>query len=225
MRVMSASLIGKLFSSLFSLVKEEAKVKRKMTRTRAGHLFEDVTAQQIYSHARSLGLRPNPPRHTLTYPTFSGDSYQFDASFSLADVTYVIECKRTKMPAKVHIHYFNSQILDYLFGAKIRKDNLIMKGIFLSTVKVRESSMIYAIANGITVIDPVSPPIEYMLSTLRRGSPLYRAMMELYRKMPSPAVVFDLSRIDYEPAPDLFREYKFLCKRWRDEYEIVGKGL
>ena len=114
---MSASLLGQLFSSLYSLVKEEAKVKRKMTRTRAGHLFENVTAQKIYSHARSLGLRPNPPRHTLSYPTFSGGSYQFDASFSLGDVTYVIECKRTKMPAKVHIHYFNSQILDYLFGA------------------------------------------------------------------------------------------------------------
>ena len=28
-----------------------------------------------------------------------------------------------------------------------------------------------------------------------------------------------------EPAPDLFREYEFLCKRWRDEYEIVGKRL
>ena len=150
-----------------------------MTRTRAGHLFENVTAQKIYSHARSLGLRPNPPRHTLNYPTFSGGSYQFDASFSLGDVTYVIECKRTKMPAKGHIHYFNSQILDYLLGAKIRKQNLVMKGIFLSTVKVRESSMIYAIANGITVIDPVSPPLEYMVSTLKEGSVLSRYVTDI----------------------------------------------
>jgi hypothetical protein len=222
---MSASLIGQLFSSLYSLVKEEAKVKRKMTRTRAGHLFEDVTAQEIYSHARSLGLRPNPPRHTLSYPTFSGGSYQFDASFSLGDVTYVIECKRTKMPAKVHIHYFNSQILDYLFGAKIRKDNLVMKGIFLSTVKVRESSMIYAIANGITVIDPVSPPLEYMISTLKEGSVLSKAMKQLLEKWPDSSSILDFDRVRRWSASDLFKEYRFVCKRWRDEYEIVGKGL
>lgn len=190
-----------------------------MTKTRAGHLFEDVTAQKIYSHARSLGLRPNPPRHTLNYPTFSGDSYQFDASFSLGDDIYVIECKRTKMPAKVHIHYFNSQIFDYLLGAKIRKQNLLMKGIFLSTVKVRESSMIYAIANGITVIDPVSPPMEYMVSTLKEGSVLSKAMKELLDKLPDSSSILDFDRVRRWSASDLFKEYRFLCKRWRDELE------
>jgi len=217
--------MSQLFSSLYSLVKEEANIKGKMTRTRAGHIFEDVTAQKIYSHARSLGLRPNPPRHTLGYPTFSGGSYQFDASFCLGDVTYVIECKRTKMPAKVHIHYFHSQILDYLLGAKIRKENLLMKGIFLSTVKLRESSMIYAIANGITVIDPVSPPLEYMVSTLKEGSVLSKAMKELLNKLPDSSSILDFDRVRRWSASDLFKEYRFLCKRWRNEHEVVGKRL
>jgi len=216
---MSTSRLGRLFSSLYSLVREEAKVKRKMDRTKAGHLFEDVTAQKIYSHARSLGLRPNPPRHTLSHPTFSGGFYQFDASFSLDDVIYVIECKRTKMPAKVHIHYFNSQILDYLLGAKKRKENSVMKGIFLSTVRVRESSVIYAIANGITVIDPVSPPLEYMVSTLKDGSVLSKAMKQLLVKWPDSSSILDFDRVRRWSASNLLKEYRFLCKRWREEHE------
>jgi len=123
------------------------------------------------------------------------------------------------MPAKVHIHYFNSQILDYLFGAKMRKDNLIMKGIFLSTVKVRESSMIYAIANGITVIDPVSPPLEYMVSTLKDGSVLSKAMKQLLDKWPDSSSILDFDRVRRWSASSLLKEYRFLCKRWRDEFE------
>jgi len=216
---MSVSLVGQLLSSFYSLVKEEAKTKRKMTRTRAGHLFEDVTARKIYSHARSLGLRPNPPRYTLNYPTFSGLTYQFDGSFNLGNAVYVVECKRTKIPAKVHLHYFNSQILDYLFGARAKKDELVMNGIFLSTVRVKRNSMIYAIANGIMVIDPVSPPLEHMRSTLEEGSVLFRAIEQLLEKWPDSRTILDFGRVRRWSASDLLKEYRFLCKRWRSEVE------
>ena len=206
------------------MVKEEAKTKRKGTRIRAGHVFEDATAQRVYLQARDLGLRPNPPRYTLDYPTLSGNTYQFDGSFTHQDTVYVIECKRTRMAAKEYIYYFNSKILDYVFGAMIRKKTLPIKGIFLSTVEVGDSSMVYAMAYGIIVIDPESPPLEHMLSTSREGTALHRAINDLLRRMPDLSVIFKVNQIGFDSAADLYRNYRFLCKRWRDECETRGEA-
>lgn len=182
----------------------------------AAHAFEDATAQKIYFHAKGLGLRPTPPRHTLNYPTFSGDTHQFDASFRVGNITYVIECKKRKMAAKEHIHYFNSKVLDYVLGARARGESFPMKGIFLSTVEVGEASMIYAIAYGIMIIDPVSPPIEHMMATVSRNSPLWRALQDLKDKLPN-LHVSDFNVADRRPATDLYNQYRFLRKRWTGE--------
>ena len=121
------------------------------------------------------------------------------------------------MAAKEYIYYFNSKILDYVFGAMIQKKTLPIKGIFLSTVKVGDSSMIYAVAYGITVIDPESPPLEHMLSTSREGTALHRAIKDLLRRMPNLSVIFKVNQIGVYSAVNLYGNYRFLCKRWRDE--------
>jgi len=209
-------VIDSLLSALYLLVKEEEKEITSRTGIGAGHAFEDTTAQKIYFHAKELGLRPNPPRYTLDYPTFSGNVHQFDASFRFGNITYVIECKKRKMAAKEHIYYFNSKVLDYVLGAKVRGESFPMKGIFLSTVEVGETSMIYAIAYGILVIDPASPPVEHMMSTLSEGSALWKALQDLKDKFQS-LHVSDFDATGQRPAADLYNHYRFLSKRWMRE--------
>jgi hypothetical protein len=94
-----------------------------------------------------------------------------------------------------------------------------MKGIFLSTVKVKDNSMIYAIAHGITVIDPVSPPVEHMLTTANEGSALGKALKALCDGWPSSSSIFDSDISGRKPAASIFAEYRFLLKRWTDAHE------
>lgn len=201
---------------MYNLVRSEATQKDKSS-SRIGYKFENIAAQRIYHLAKELGLKPNPPRYTLKYPTFSGNFHQFDNSFTFKRIIYVIECKRREVSAKDHIYYFNSKILDYLFGAKVRRENLPMKGIFLSTIEVGESSMIYAIAYGITVIDPRSPPIEHMLLTSKEDSPVHKALEELRQKLPDQTRILDFEHTLTKKPADLYKKYRYLCKRWEDE--------
>jgi len=209
-------MIDSLLSTLYLLVKEETKKTKGKTDIGAAHVFEDTTAQKIYHHAKELGLQPNPQRYTLNYPTFSGNTYQFDASFRLGNITYVIECKKRKMAAREHIYYFNSKVLDYVLGARVRGGSFPMKGIFISTVKVGKTSMIYAIAYGILVIDPSSPPVEHMMATVVPNSALWRALQDLKGKLPN-LHVSDFDVAGSRPAADLYNHYRFLCERWMRE--------
>ena len=212
-------MINELLSALYLLVKEQAGAMRKGgTDADAGRRFEEATAQKVYVYAKDLGLRPNPPRHTLERPTLSGTQYQFDSSFMFGDTVYVVECKRRKMAAKEHICYFSSKILDYILGASLIGEPLSMWGIFLSTTDVGQNSMIYAIAYGIIVVAPSSPPLDHILLTLPKDSALFRAVAELRSKFSNLADVgLSLTKGSRIPPADLYREYKFLRLRWSQE--------
>ncbi len=212
-------MIDELLSRLYLLVKEEARAAAQSgTSAGGGHRFEEATAQKVYAHARDLGLRPNPPRHTLERPTLSGIQHQFDSSFAFGDSVYVIECKRRNITAKEHVFYFSSKILDYMLGASVVGEVLPMQGIFLSTTDVGVSSMIYAIAYGMIVVAPSSPPLEHMLLTLPKDLALFRAVAELRTKFSNLADIgLSLTKGSRIPPADLYREYKFLRLRWSQE--------
>ncbi|MCL4436327.1 MAG: hypothetical protein M1503_03055 [Thaumarchaeota archaeon] len=181
-------------------------------RIAAGHRFEDETAEQIYHFARDAGFDANPPRMTLNRPTRSGNIHQFDSSFKQGRDIFVVECKNTQEAAKEYLYTFNAKILDYVHALK-PEEGLSFRGFFLSTVPVADSAWRYGLAYGIRIVDPDSPPPEYMMKNCN-DEYLVTALQGILEKM------WDLSqRHDVAQwAPKLLEEYRFLCRRWKDDH-------
>jgi len=200
---MSQDPIAKVLSHLYELCIKKAG-DRGGNRIQEGHRFEDETSQEIFLAARESGLEANPPRIMLDLPTLSGNRHQFDGSFRHGDVKYVVECKNTSQAAKDYLYYFRSKIADYLDVSS----DLDMRGIFLSTVAVAESAWRFGLAYRVRIIDPVSPPIEYMLNSVcdeALSASLNRTLIALS----DPA----LNGLTPE---QMLEEYRFLVGRWRD---------
>lgn len=201
--------VGEFLSRLYPLVCEASeKYSGKYSK---GRTFEDKTAEQIYAVARELGFQPNPPRLTLELPTLSGNRHQFDASFQHENIYYLVECKNTKTAAKDYIYYFYSKILDYIYASD---DGIQFKAIFVCAVEVPDSAWRYSIAYGVRVLDPVSPPLEYMIKTGEKQPKLQKAMSNYLEKIESISLKnWDL--LDSDPNR-LLDEYRYFCSRWRE---------
>jgi len=205
---MAENPVSSLLCRLYELCSSKTNV---LSRVSDGHRFEEETAEQVYYFAREVGLNPNPPRMTLNLPTRSGNVHQFDVSFGLGESLFVLECKDTREAAKDYLYYFNAKIMDYL-DCSVDEGGLSIKGIFLSTVPVAESAWRYGLAYGIRIVDPESPPPEYMLTDLD-DSALAFALTELMEKM------FELVERPVNgrglSASRVLEEYRFLCRRWK----------
>ena len=206
---MAEDPVGSLLCRLYELCLTKASEKGG-NRIAEGHGFEDEAAEQVYHFAREVGLDPIPPRMILDLPTRSGNLHQFDTMFRHGNEIYVVECKNTREAAKDYLYYFNAKILDYLH-VMIPEQGLSLRGIFLSTVPVADSAWRYGLAYGIRIVDPESPPPEYMLSTPIEH-PLESGLRGLLGNMA------DLADGHGHPegAPRLLDEYRFLYGRWRD---------
>jgi len=201
--------VGEFLSRLYPLVCEAS--DKYIGKSGKGRKFEDETAEQIYAVAYELGFQPNPPRFTLELPTISGNRHQFDASFRHEDTYYLIECKNTKTAAKDYVYYFYSRILDHIFASN---DGSKFKGVFICAVEVPDSAWRYSIAYGVRVLDPVSPPLEYMIKTSEKHPKLQKAMSNYLEKTES----ISFNNWDLlDPDPDrLLDEYRYFCTRWRE---------
>ncbi len=204
---MAQDPVGSLLCRLYDLCLAKCG-ERGGDRVREGHRFEDEAAEQVYHHAREVGLDPNPSRTTLDLPTRSGNVHQFDALLMRGNEYVVVECKNTKEAAKDYLYYFNAKIRDYL---EAESSDLSMRGIFLSTVPVAESAWRYGLAYGIRIVDPVSPPPEYMLRDELDES-LASGLRGVLVEMP----VLTKGGQGVDGPSSLLREYRFLCRRWRD---------
>lgn len=180
-------------------------------RIAAGYKFEDETAEQIYYFARNSGFEANPPRTTLNLPTLSGNAHQFDSSFKQGGEIFVVECKNTREAAKEYLYTFNAKILDYI-DALEPGQGLSFRGFFLSTVPVALSAWRYGLAYGIRIVDPDSPPPEYIVTNCTNKS-LVAAFEVIQEKM------IDLAQSQQggQWAPKILEEYRFLCGRWKDD--------
>jgi len=206
---MAENPIGLLLNRLYDLCLLKMHGKGP-NRSAEGHKFEDETSEQIYHFARDAGFDPDPPRTTLNLPTRSGNVHQFDASFRAGGNIFVVECKNTREAAKDYLYYFNAEILDYIHALDPHQ-GLSLKGIFLSTVPVAHSAWRYGLAYGIRIIDPDSPPPEYVLKDPVDKSLTY-GFKGILDKMD------DLTEKNGQPqdASRVLEEYRFLCRRWKD---------
>lgn len=211
---MGTDPIGNMLCKFYLLVKKK-RIDVEGNNSK-GHLFEDETSEQVYYIAREEGLEPNPPRMTLQLPTISGNLHQFDASFRCGNKIFAIECKNTKIAAKDYVYYFNAKLLDYIFAMEPDERESGLKGIFLSTIPLSKSAWLYSLAYGIRAIDPVSPPVEKMISNVHEDEPLKMTLTSLLEKINEASSTG--KRLGHWTPSQLLDEYRFLCTRWRDAY-------
>lgn len=207
--------LDELLFALFELVKREESLE-VADRAAAGHAFEDRASQKVYLVAKTLGLQAYPPRSTLPLPTFSGLEYQLDASCAWGQNVCLIECKRRKLSVREQIYYFNAKIIDYVLGCMSEGRGERFKGLFLSTAQLDRSSVIYAWAYGMDVLDPYSPPIGYMLRTAKNGD-LRKALQDLKQKVPVINPLYTPNQKRVLQTETLYSRYTFLRKRWRED--------
>jgi len=187
--------------------------KKGGNRVMEGHKFEDETSEQIYHFAREAGFDAYPPRTTLNLPTRSGNLHQFDAAFRLGGEIFVVECKNTREAAKEYLYTFNAKILDYVHALE-PKQGISFRGFFLSTVPVAYSAWRYGLAYGIRIIDPDSPPPEYVINTQNDES-----LVAGFRKVLEKMMDFSQMHGNTEFAPKILDEYRFLCMRLKDAHK------
>ena len=205
---------AEILAELHDLVCHEASsVPPTGTTPAGGHSFENLVSQRLHGLSKEWDFRSNPARYTLDRPTFSGIRHQIDSLFILESRMYLLECKRRKISTKEQMHYFNSIISDYVLGSRLRGQHYRYKGIFLSTAQVDSNSLTYAMSFGITVVDPVHPPVEVMMKRSKDAN-FRTALSLLLGRMPGENPLYD-SRLEQEFLPaDLLREYEFLASRW-----------
>ena len=204
-----------VLTELYDLVCHEAgSVPPTGTTPAGGHSFENLVSQRLHGLSKEWDFRSDPARYTLDRPTFSGIRHQIDIPFILESRMYLLECKRRKISTKEQMHYFNSIISDYVLGSRLKGLRYRYKGIFLSTAEVDSNSLSYAISFGITVVDPIHPPVEVMRKR-SKDTNFRNALGLLLRKLPAENPLYD-PRVEQEFLPaDLLREYEFLASRWK----------
>ena len=206
-------LLDEILADLCSLVRDEAKnVTSEGSSSSGGHSFEDAVSRRVHKLSKQLGFQSISARHVLDLPTFSGIKHQFDCSFTIGNATYAVECKRRKLATKNQVYYFNSTVSDYLLGCRLHGLQNRIRGVFLSTAEVDDNSLAYAMSYGMTVIDPVHPPIETMIKWTKDGD-LLVALNRLKERMPSESpLAFPTLRQEFSSS-ELLREYLFLLSR------------
>lgn len=212
---MNEDSIGSLLCRLYDLCVSRMGEKGG-DRIAEGHKFEDETSEQIYHFARDEGFDPNPPRTTLNLQTRSGNAHQFDASFRKGGEIFVVECKNTREAAKDYLYIFNAKILDYVHALE-SEQGLSLRGIFLSTVPVAHSAWRYGLAYGIRIVDPDSPPPEYVIRNSADQS-LVSGFEGIIDKMADLAE----GHITSHKPTEILEKYHFLCRRWKDGFNQIG---
>jgi hypothetical protein len=193
---------------LYETVRNEARYGNK-TSSEEGFAFEDRVSDSIFKMSKKLGFTSYPSRHILDWPSLSGNKYQFDASFSIGDTVYLVECKRKKFSTNENMFYFSAKLMDYLFAADSHPP---LEGIFLSTSSLERTARIYAIAYCVKAIDPEWPPLEHLIAGLPAGSKYRAPLAELLKKIqenkPSP-----FSKSPRRNPTELLDEFEFFLNR------------
>jgi hypothetical protein len=159
-------LLTDIIGSLYDFVRDESKASRKGVPSKHGYEFENKTSRKIHDLIQGHGVTKRPPRTEFEYPSFSGIKHPFDNLFFLDKVVYPIECKAAAHQIE-HLYAFLAKMVDHALGFRIQGIDLRMRGIFLSTTELGRNARAFAFAYGMIPIDPVIPPLEYMIQPLR----------------------------------------------------------
>lgn len=210
---MSGIDLSMLYEALYSLAKDEATYDGEGAPTELGRRFEEKVARTIWKYVRSSRAQPLPLRYTLNLPTISGHKHQFDAGFKAGSTTHLIECKRLKMTSTENIYYFNSKIIDYCLRINPSRSSLKIRGTFISSIEVGDPALTYALAYGLEVIDPVTPPLEVLIST-SKDHKFRAAVSRLKEQMPSLEDILSNGYRIRTNTEEACKKYRFYVRRW-----------
>ena len=200
--------VGKILCALYDAVKEESRREGERSPINEGHNFESRISDVVFAKTKEMDFITYPPRYTLESSTASGNHYQFDASFLANGIFYGIECKRKKFSTNENLYYYNAKIMDYALSS----GNKRIEGIFLSTSPLENAARLYAIAYGLTAIDPNWPPIDYLLEQSIDDSQMTRALADLQQRVLNICPSFSIEQSSGNPEK-IFEEYRFLLSR------------
>lgn len=207
------SLTKTIDQTLFDLVREEVTLNPGGLKPKLGHEFEDKVAREIWQCARLSNVQTLPSRHTLDLPTVSGQKHQFDASYRIDKNFHLFECKRTKTTPIEDVYYFNAKIIDYALKFNSENRPFVFKGTFISYNSVGDQSLTYALAYGLGIIDPETPPLEMIIDTTKDIN--LRSAVEHFREtLPKLEKVLFMKSEENINAPELCKKYRFYVRRW-----------
>ena len=217
---MTDELIAFLYGKI---AKETERVRARRPTTREGFALEKTLELDIaqFCHEKARSIKPYPARCELDAPTFSGQKHQFDLMFQDADRYVVGECKRRKgTSTRDQILTFGAKLIDYGLGFYIHGHESSIRGLFLSTAQIPDGSVIYALGTGIEPVSPNFPPIEYLLTTSKEGTPLRQELIELKKEIAVmwPAII-KAQRRDVQSILESYRHYQVL---WQEEMKPHG---
>lgn len=218
------NMIDDLVVFLFEIAERESrKMETSAPTSREGYELEDTISLAVAEFREKKGytdIAPYPPRYELDFPTLSGQKHQFDMVVRRGDdLIIVLECKRRKgISTKDQLVCFGGKLVDYGLGFRVHNQTVLIRGIFLSTASIPDSSAIYALGSAILPIAPNMPPVQYLLTKIDRSSSLWEPLTELKRLMsiPWPQI------IDYAPrrdAREILFSYKQYYALWTKEVE------
>lgn len=170
--------LSQIIGALYGFVKEESRLLKSGSPSRQGYDFEDRASRKIHDLVQGYGVTKRPPRTELEYPSFSGIKHPFDNFFVYENVLYPIECKAAAHEIE-HLYAFNAKVVDHALGLRIHGISLRMRGIFLSRTELGQNARVFAFSYGIIPIDPVVPPVEYMVETVHEEDDLRQQLIEL----------------------------------------------
>jgi len=211
-------VIEELYEALYEHVKREKETKKEGSRTRLGHDFEEEVTQIVWKHARKSDAQLLPSRHTIDLPTVSGQAHQFDAAFKIGNAYHVFECKRQESPTIDYVYYFNSKILDYMLKTVPGKHAYSFRGTLISHRELGDQTLAYALAYGINICDPGTPPLEVIMAT-SRDTKLRAAVTHFRKTLPTTENAVLQGHQQNLDAAQLCRMYRFYVRRWLTENE------
>lgn len=213
-------MIEPILSELYELILGEKRKEKSENSTlknkHSGYAFEDKVANRIFPVAKDLGFKLYPPRYTPAFRTFSGSSYQIDVSFSKGPLFYAIECKEKEFSTNENLYYFNAKLLDYYLAENMAT----VKGIYLSLSPIEETARIYALAYGLTAIDPQNPPLGYLRAKVLKDSEISKDLLRLEQQLESNRTAFKHT-INENSARKMYDAYKLLLNRIQSSYGKV----
>lgn len=209
-------MLKQILCSLYELIQVESSLTDADRGPQGeGHDFESRVASSLFGLGKQYGSNHNfaalPARYMLREHTYSGNQYQFDAAFIYESVFFGIECKKKEITTNENLYYFGAKIIDYKLG-KMKK-NIV--GIFLSTSEIENAARNYALAYGITAIDPKWPPVEYLLSKTPENSPLFHALENLNSNVKRNSIMISAQPAWKEPSA-VFGNYRNLLSKWNE---------
>ena len=181
-------MINELIAFLYERIKNESeKVRTRKPTTREGFELEktlELAMAQFCHERKATTITIYPARYELDAPTFSGQRHQFDLMVQDGNHYIVAECKRRKgTSTRDQILTFCAKLIDYGLGFHVYKYESSIRGVFLSTAAVPDGSVVYALGMGVEPIAVNFPPIEYLLTVIKEGTPLRQKLLDIRKEI------------------------------------------